>query len=507
MRGLAGLLMIVACGGPPAPAPTLPPSPAVAPEVVPVVPQPVAPGLRDCGEAGASPTGLPSQVATGRSAIGSGVIVPGGALQLGKVALRYDTSAWHGTMNAGQRGPGLHVEIDRAEVGEHAPWGTLVELHPGATSAVEVGPYRIVLQVAAGEPPAEVAVTVTREVCPPVATIEPGHSPSWFWISTQGIRFYRDPTGMQLQVGLDLRAQQPWLAVRDAGYQQMLMLRPGAPQEIRTGASTLTIERVEMGAQTRFDGQWSADGEPRVHALVRVEPGPRASFPDPAPASSECGDASSLRSATPPALTVTPKIAETRTLKPGQKLQFGPLSLDYGSLEIPAYGGGPYRKEAQQMPYLQVLGPNRAGTSLSAFTLAPQLLRLDRALLRVGPNGDGDKVLAQRLALRCLAEQLLPPLRAPLYVWLGTLGHTFVRLGDFDVKALYLQIHPDRVAPSLNISSEIASLMRPLGPELIGLGVTIDDYTVEIVDVELGLAGPDGFGPPARVQLRVAPRT
>jgi len=101
---------------------------------------------------------------------------------------------------------------------------------------------------------------------------------------------------------------------------------------------------------------------------------------------------------------------------------------------------------------------------------------------------------------------VLPPLRAPIYLWLGTLGHTYVRVGDFDVKALHLPLYPGLVEPSVNFSSEHASLQRPLSAALVGLVVTIDDYLVEIVDVEVGAAGPEGLGPPARVQLRATLR-
>lgn len=509
MRGLAGLFVIVACGGPPGPAPT-PSSPSPAPPVATPAPSPppAMPTSRDCGEIGDTPTGLPLRVATGREAIGAGVLGPDAALQLGKVALRYETSAWHGTMRAGQRGPGLHVEIDRAEVGEHAPWGALVELYPDRAQAVEVGPYHIAVRAGAGDPPAELAITVTRETCPAVADLAPRPTPQWFWISSEGIRVHREPTGMGLQLALDLREQQPWLTVTNTDYRQALALRPDAAPQIRTGAATLTIERIEMGPNTRFDGRWSADGEPRVHALVRLEPGAAATdSPDPTPASSECGEASATRSATPSALAATPKIAETRTLKPGQKLQFGPLALDYGSFEIPARGQGPYREEAQRYPNLQVLGPQGGGTNLSGITREPRLLRIDTALLRVGPGGDHEKIKAERVALRCTAEHFMPPQQRPIYVWLGTLGHTYVRVGDFDVKAMNLQLYPDPVAPSLNFSSEHGSLMRPLGPELVGLAVTIDTYLVELVDVHVGVAGPDGLGPPARVQVRVSPRT
>lgn len=512
MRRLGVVLGVMACGGP-GPAPMLPPAEPSTPvsATTPTPPTPTKSASRRCGEAGEVATELPPQLATGRVLVGAGVVKPDDSLQIGTVALKYDPHAWVGTMRAGSREPALNIEIDRAEVGEHQPWGAQIELYPGAMRAAEVGPYHIVLHAAAGAPPAEVAVTVTREVCPAVADLVPGPRPQWLWLSSEGIRFHREPTSMRVALGLDLRDQQPWLTLESPGYRQGLALRPGPPVQVRLGADVVTIERVEVGADTRFDGRWSTDGEgePRVHVLARIEPGVRSSFPAAVPASSDCGEASPVRSGPPAGLTLTPTIAERRRIKPGEKLQFGPLTLDYGALEIPAHGGGPYREEARQVPWMQVLGPDRGGTSLSGFTDEHRLLRILDVLLRVGPEGKSGKVRAERVALRCLAHHMLPPLAdpAPIYLWLGTLGHTWVRVGDFDVKALNLQVYLDRVAPSLSLASEHGSLIRPLGPDLVGLAVTLDDHLVEVVDVDVGVAGPEGLGPPARVQLRVTPRT
>lgn len=509
MRRLASIravVLILACGGLPEPAPASTPAPTSTPTLSPAAAPapPVVPKSRRCGEAGDAPTVLPPLLAGGRALVGTGVVVPGGSLKIGTVDLRYDASTWIGTMRAGHHAPGLHVLLDRAEVDEHAPYGALEELRPDSLRTLEVSPYRLQLRVGAGDPPADVAVSVTREVCPRTGTLAPAATPRWLWLSTEGIRWYTRDTGSLLQIGLDLRDQQPWLTVRDSGYQQGLALRPGVPAQIRAGASTLVVERVEMGAGTRYDGRWHAEGEPRAHVLVRLESGPTASFPAAAPASTICGEASPTRSEPPEALTAAPKIAERRRLQPGQHAAFGPLTLDYGSFEIPAHGGGPYREEAQTIPNLQVLGPNRGGTSLTHFLGEPRLLRIDTALLRVTADGDKGAIRAERLALRCAAEQVMPPQVDPFYLWLGTLGHTYVRVGDFDVKALNLQVYPDAVKPSINFSSEHGSLMRTLGPELVGRGFTLDAHLVEIVDVQVGAAGTDGFGPAARVQVRVS---
>lgn len=509
MRWPGVILGVVACGSGPAPRlPAETPVP-VQPSVPDVPPVPAIDESRQCGEAGDTATGLPPRLVSGRVLVGAGVIKPGASLQIGTVALNYDPSAWVGTMRVGSRKPAVRIEIDRAEVGEHEPWGGQVELHPGSLRAADVGPYHLVLHVAAGEPPAEVAVTVTREVCPTTADLSAGPRPQWLWLSSEGVRFHREPTSLRLSLMLELRDQQPWLTVQGPGYRQGLALRPDTSAQVRVGADVVAIERVEIGADTRFDDRWSAtgEGEPRVHVLARVEPGVRSSFPAAVPASSDCGEPSAVRTGPPPGLTLTPKIAEHRRIKPGDKVKFGPLTLDYGTLEVPALGGGPYRKEAEQMPWMQVLGPNKGGTSLSAFTRQHQLLRILDVLLRVGPEGESGKIRAERVALRCLAESMQPPLAGPdpIYVWLGVLGHTWVRVGNFDVKALNLQIFVDPVAPTLSLASEHASLLRTVSAELIGLAVTLDGHLVEVVDVELGVAGPEGLGPPARVQLRVTP--
>jgi hypothetical protein len=172
-------------------------------------------------------------------------------------------------------------------------------------------------------------------------------------------------------------------------------------------------------------------------------------------------------------------------------------------MEISAHGAGPYRKEAYQEPNLQLMGAKGGGSVMGRLN-GDRLLRIDDALVRVTGDGQADALRVERVALTCASELEAAKLTAPMYVWLSTRGRSYVRFGPMSVESLHLQLSPDAQA-SVNLSSEEGSLYRPLGPELVGLGFTLDGYFVEVVDVREGAAGPDGLPPARHVQLRVMP--
>lgn len=119
-------------------------------------------------------------------------------------------------------------------------------------------------------------------------------------------------------------------------------------------------------------------------------------------------------------------------------------------------------------------------------------------------DGPGDALRVDRVALTCANELEAARLTAPMYVWLSTRGRGYVRFGPMAVESLHLQVSPD-AAGSLNLSSERGMLYRTLEPALVGLGFTLDEYFVEVVDVREGAAGPGGLPPARHVQLRVTP--
>src|SRR5690606_27635013 len=114
------------------------------------------------------------------------------------------------THRAGTRGPGLRIEIDRAEVGPHDPWGSLQQLHPDRDHHTFVGPYRIDIHTGPGDPPSELTVHVTREVCPASAVLDPTAASRSLWLSTEAIRVHTyDLHGQLLQLALDARGDAP----------------------------------------------------------------------------------------------------------------------------------------------------------------------------------------------------------------------------------------------------------------------------------------------------------
>lgn len=486
----------------PEPASAEPPAVEAPPAAAPPAPAPAEPPQdRGCGEAGDTPTELPPRLAGGLAKIGRATLRPGETRSVGTTTLRYDPSAWIGTMKAGYRGPALHLEIDRAEVPDGHPWGALIELRAGQTLHRVIGPYRFDLRSGAGDPPAELEIAVERDGCPGAVEIAPTTAPRWLWLSTEGIRQHTyDLHGALLQLVLDTHAGEPRLDVSLLSYRQWFEPRPGPPRRVRAGRHFVTVDRVVPGPGTRFTDRWQADGEPRLHARARIEPAAPATAPEPIAATTACGDAGPARTTLPAALAKRPTISDTHTLEPGDaKVKAGPLTLAYGWFEIPAHGGGPYRVEAKQVPNLQILGDATSSRAATGPFHEPRLVRSDRELLRLSPVS-GDTLKVERLTLPCPHLHTSARPSAPTYVWLSSVGHAWVEMGS--PRALLLQVHEDPKRPSLGLSADHAYFTRQLGADLVGLGFTIDDFLVEIVDVLEDRGGPV---PAVHVQLRVSP--
>ncbi|MCY0993338.1 hypothetical protein OV203_39745 [Nannocystis sp. ILAH1] len=468
---------------------------------------------RRCGEAGEQPTELPPNLGRGRAPIGTGTLRPGDKRKIGKAALHYDPDAWIGTRKAGHRGAALSIEIDRAEVGPHDPWGAHEDLHPDQEHHTFVGPYRFDLRTGAGDPPASVAVTVSREVCPAAAVMPPAAASRSFWLSTEAIRTYTyDLAGELLQFNLEGRGDTPRLDITDLGYRHWLAPRPGGEHRFRVGPHFVTFDRVTPGPGTRHAGTWQADGDARLHVRVRIDPAADAPKPAPVAAGDPCLE-SSARTAVPAALTKLPAIQPPRTLDVGKELALGPLTFKYITLEIPARGHGPYREEAEQVPLLQVFGGALGGQSVSDPRMSPRIVRLGHELVRIETDGHGDRVRLRRATVTCPHEHKLPAPQAPAYVWLSALGRTVVTFPGRGTIPLSIQLYTELSGPGLSVNSENAHLSRQLRPDSAG-AYTIDDYLVEIVDV---VPGPDtthdgqrwqsnGLLPIVNVQLKVTPQ-
>ncbi|MDC0723103.1 hypothetical protein [Nannocystis bainbridge] len=501
------------------PASTSVPDPAASspahPSSVPAAPPtlPVIPPDRRCGEAGERPTELPPQLARGRVPIGSGTLRPDDRRTIGKAKLHYDPDAWIGTRKAGHRGPALTLEIDRAEVGPHDPWGAHVDLHPDQQHHTFVGPYRFDLRTGPGDPPARVEVTVTREVCPAAAVMPPATASRSLWLSTEAIRTYTyDLQGEFLQFSLDARGDQPRLDISSLGYRHWLEPRPGLAPRLRVGAHFIYLDRVVPGPGTRHDGAaWKTESDARLHVRLRIDPAVPTSPPAPVPATDPCGLAP-VRTAVPAALAKLPALQRPQTLGIGHELALGPITFKYIQLEIPAHGGGPYRKEATQIPLLQLFGGALGGASFSDPRSRPGFVRLGHELVRVEPDKRSDRVALRRATVPCPHENKLPAPQAPVHVWLSAVGHTLVSFPGRGPIPLSLHLFTES-SPSLSVSSEHASFSHALRPDSPA-AFTLDDYLVELVDI---VPGPDtshdgqrwqstGPLPIVHVQLKVTPQ-
>lgn len=464
----------LACHGPDAGPTADPPT-----KILAAAPDPSDP-LRRCGEAGVAPTDLPPALISGLERLGGGTIKPNDRTTVGTVEIHYDPNMLVSPTSVGHRAPALDLRMDQAE-GKGGPWGAFLTLHPGRAQHVYLGPYRIDAQSSADLQ--LVSFAVSRRNCPDHATIEKTDTMLHMWLSTEAIRAHTyDVQGALLQVMIEGHPEAPRIDITNLGYRQHFIPRPDERRSFRVGAHLVTIDGVTPGPDTRFvDDRWIADGGARLHARVRIDHVPRARLPAATPATSPCGEASPTRTSLPSALAQPLGLADEVTLAVGATRTLGPLELTATEEEMPPLPGPDRKPET----YRQI-AVHRAGTliqNLSHTTHAPRLDRFDRDLLRLDPDPAGGPVRARRWTAACSNHHEHPLPSAPIFVWLSTVGHTWVPIGGDANPALMLQIHADPERPSLAVAAVDAHYNQSISPDMAGMAFTLDGFLVEIVDV------------------------
>ena len=501
-----GLVLAAACRGDDEAAT---PMPASAPEPAPAPAPEIAAG-RGCGEAGPTPTPLPPTLARGMQPIGRGVLRAGESRTVGTVVVRYDASAWIGTMEVGHTAPAVTVEIDRAEA-DGGPWGAQEELHADRSFPLHVGPYRVDIRSPPGDPVESIDFTVARDACATATTIARSPLPLWMWLSTEAIQQHTyDLQGPLLQARIAAQGQTPRVDVSELGYQHWFTPRPGEVRVLRVDQHVVTIDEVTPGPGTRHEGAWIAAGDARVHARVRVEAAGPVIPGEAVAATSPCGDASPRRTVVPDALRVRPTPGEQVTLAPGERARLGALELERTTTVLQRPGPRPDVTHHA----LRLRGPTGHPDVQLGEALRAQVVRRERELLRLDPV-DAGRLRVRSFALACPEGQVIPDPAAPTYVWLSAHGHTRASLGDEATPLLALQLHLDPDRPVLAVTGEQAHLSRSLTPGDVGRAYTIAGYLVEIVDVvagdgtraEQGRWIGDGPAPAVHVQVRVSPAT
>ncbi len=453
----------------------------------PPIPFPVA---RECGEAGPVATPLPPALFDGMIAVGDTVVRPGDKRKVGGFEAEYAPDAWIGTMEAGGRGPALQLLIDKAEAGEHMPWGSQLPLYPNTKMRSYLGPYRYDVRASAEDPPKTVDLHVDKRACPDHAIIPPPSGPIWMWASTEAIRLFTvDLQGQLLQIMVD-STPEPRLEVKALGWSQRLDPRPGPARRVRIDGRVITIEQIEPGKGPRS-----------FSVLAKVETAAALPPPPPPGPATACGIPAAGRTSLPPELTAEPRARGEVTLAAGQKRKLGGVELTATAEEYPARPGPGHQPEK----VLRIMAMPLAIPSSVTFGAwgAPEPMRTDRALITVEAVGGGSppaQVRAHVYPLACGQMLAQPAPTQTTHVWLSTIGTSYVTFGASDRPALKLEVTPEG---SLLATSPAAMDSRKLGPDAIGHVATLDGLRILVTDAVVARTG--GPFPIVHVQVRIDP--
>ncbi|HEV7559397.1 MAG TPA: hypothetical protein VGO00_28170 [Kofleriaceae bacterium] len=454
---------------------------------------------RACGEPGPSATPLPPRLFDGMASMGDGAVKPDETTHVGGVEAKYGASVWIGTMEHGHRGPALALLIDRAEA-SGGPWGASVPLAAKTTNRTFIGPYRIDVVASDESPPQHVQVHVEHRACPDHFVTPPSTGPMWMWASSEAIRLVTvDLPGQLLQVVVDSNAAGPRLEVSSLGWHQALVPVPGMTTTVRADQRTVTIEAVEPGRGTHFDGTaWHADaGTPKLSVRARVDnvdPIPIASADVPA---APCGDPIAKRSTLPAELKVVPRVHGTTTIATGQHRSLDGIELDASTMSTPRRHG-----EAQSS-YLTVSSPSLVPSMVNSNFSSMELARAERAVVVFEPVGTPAASFRVRsFPVACPRDLALPAPDAPVYVWLSSVGHDSIMFGPPDKPSLSLRLYVDATT-TFGATSPNAYDSRAVDPGLVGHVATLDGLFVQVTDVVATTDTRVPF-PLTHVQVRVS---
>lgn len=475
---------------------------------------------RRCGEPGPTPTALPRALIDGMPSLGATTLASGQRRRVGGVDLHYDPSAWIGTAEVGHRGAAFVFLIDRAEAGEHMPYGGQQELSAGSTFESFIGPYRIEGHASAEQPPRSVRISVERRPCPDHTVIDPPTGPIWMWLSTDAIfQHTLDLQGQLLQVVLQPRGEVPHIEISAFGWRHGMTPEPDHTRSFRIDNRIVTIERVVPGRGTRFEGAWRSRGTAHVNALVRVEPAPPVAAAAAAVApTTGCGAPAPVRTTLPAELTrALVQHGPAIVLAAGDRGELEGLALEVGTSELPRRPG---RSDLEPERFIRLSSPSLLAPSIVTFAVMgglPQLARADRTMLLVeldGAAGTSRELRVRAFPLACArAAAPVPRIVDATYLWLSTVGQSLFTVGDTSLPALTLQVHADPNHPSFSATTQNASDSGNLAATLVGHVATLDGYRIEIVDVVADASTRrttwgwivDSGVPAVHVQFRVSP--
>lgn len=335
-----------------------------------------------------------------------------------------------------------------------------------------------------------------RTRCPVSMHNQAAAGASWLWLSTEGVRtHYIDGTGLELRLVAD--GATPRLAIRRASENfASFVLVPERMRPLYVGHQVVTVEQIVPGPGTTFAGAWQAQGEPRLHARVRIEPAPPRSPAAPVAASTPCGDPSGPRTTAPTDLTKAPAAAGEFSVPLGRSMKLGALSLGFLSSDK-VLGGARTREDL-----LTLSGPVPSEPRELDLTKGGRgVLRAESEVWLVDSPAQDSPARVRRYAVTC--PILLASPTPPGHVWLSTLGFNNVTVGDAAAPALTIQLVNAIGTPAMTIKSANAQHTLRVEPALVGAAYSVDDLLIEIVDVQTWSPTPEL--PVFNVQAKISP--
>lgn len=469
-----------------------------------------APGLIDgpvsgCGEPSTAPTRLPTALSAEPEVLADAVLAVGEGVTFGAAELAVEMRRPLMWMGEGPPEPSPELIYRRGEATQ-----TLRGLGPGETRVVD----GIRVRHRWSEERDKVWVYVTDLDCPAeheqMDRPEPG-APLWTWLSSRAIGQagfgHAHSTKVVLQLSHSRRGPRISLQGNSrpsyANLRAMADLEEGRPLVVELGSARVFVEEVVVGAAPVHRGaEVGAAPTPVVHARVRYERGegpPAISFPP--GEDNPCGSPSPLRSEPRRLLEALPRVGSYH-LGAGERVALGELALTMVLEPLPrpsVFDHRPPQALTRPIVRAEIDGEEHKIRNMPAVLRAGETI----AWITREPGADPTVVAVEAYHAACDPIVRAPLPDRPTLLWLGTAGHTQVRLGDEGGDQVFFELlredeGPPRVAVS-SVSREHGSRSLTFAANADVTPVAVDTGLATIVgnwQVEVGAEASGSTRPP-----------